>query len=195
MYLLGNFKYDIDNIIKYSKEDENSYNWYHPKGESVSNLLEIDNKTLYYGGFKFCQTGLIRKVLEATGMDDFYGFSTATKVKASLGKDENVSEAKRDFTNSYVSVIGIMVHLASNTRPDISFDFHECNGFTHNTKESNEIYVKMIFRYLQGTKDKCLIFNTSKKLVVDYYYDADFAGTWGHGNPQDFFLLGIGLYL
>ena len=29
------------------------------------------------------------------------------------------------------------------------------------------------------------IFNPSKKLVVDYYADADFVGLWGHEDPQD----------
>ena len=29
------------------------------------------------------------------------------------------------------------------------------------------------------------MFNPSNKLVVDCYADADFAGLWGHENPQD----------
>ena len=43
----------------------------------------------------------------------------------------------------------------------------------------------MIFRYLQGTKDNGLVFNSYKKLVVGFYADADFAGLWVHENPQD----------
>ena len=42
-----------------------------------------------------------------------------------------------------------------------------------------------ICRYLQGTKENGLGFNTSKKLVADCYADVYFAGLWGHGNPQD----------
>ena len=45
--------------------------------------------------------------------------------------------------------------------------------------------MKRIFRYIQGTKDNGLVFNPSKKLVVDCYDDANFAGLRGHGNPQD----------
>ena len=45
--------------------------------------------------------------------------------------------------------------------------------------------MKMIYRYLQGTKDDGLVFNPSKKLVVDCYADEDFAGLWGHENSQD----------
>ena len=45
--------------------------------------------------------------------------------------------------------------------------------------------MKRICRYLQGTKDNGLVFNSSKKVVVDCYADADFAGLWGNENPQD----------
>ena len=45
--------------------------------------------------------------------------------------------------------------------------------------------MKRIRRYLQGTKYNGLVFNTSKKLVVGCYADADFAELWGHENPQD----------
>ena len=49
---------------------------------------------------------------------------TPTKVKAPLGKDMDGSEAKRDWHNSYDSVIGMMLYLESNITPDISFDVH-----------------------------------------------------------------------
>ena len=45
--------------------------------------------------------------------------------------------------------------------------------------------MKKLCWYLQSTQDNGLVFNPSKKLVADYYDDADFAGLWGHGNSQD----------
>ena len=45
--------------------------------------------------------------------------------------------------------------------------------------------MKRICRYLQGTKKNDLVFNLSKKLVVDCYADADFAGLWRHENTQE----------
>ena len=77
----------------------------------------------------------------------------------------------------------MIVYLVSNTRPDISFAVHQCARFTHNTNLSHETDVKRICRYLQGTKENGLVFNPSKKLVVDCYADADFAGLWGHEDP------------
>ena len=90
------------------KEDGPHYNWEHSKVESVSDFLGIDIKTFYCGEFQFYQTGLIRKVLEYTGMEHCNGFPTPTKVGAPLGTDDNGSEAKIDCPNSYASVIGIM---------------------------------------------------------------------------------------
>ena len=103
-------------------------------------------------------------------MEDCNGLPTPTKVEAPLGTDVNGSEANRDCPNSYASVIGMMLYLASKTRPYISFAINQCDRFTHNTKVSRETC-----RYLQGTKDNILVFNPSKKLVVDCYADADFA--------------------
>ena len=65
----------------------------------MSEFLGIDIKTLDDGGFKFFQTGFIRKVLEARGMGNCNGFPTPTKVEAPLGKDANGYEAKRDWPN------------------------------------------------------------------------------------------------
>ena len=78
---------DIDNLMKYFKEYGSSYNWERSKGESVSECLGIDIKTLYCGGFQFYQTVLIRKVLETTGVDHVNGLPTPTKVEAYLGTD------------------------------------------------------------------------------------------------------------
>ena len=104
---------DIDNVMNSFKEDGPSYNWEHSKGESLSEFLGIDIKKLDDGRFHFYQTGLIHKVLEATGTGHCNGFPTPINVDAPLGTDVNGYEAKRDCPNSYASVIGMMLYLAS----------------------------------------------------------------------------------
>ena len=52
-------KSEIDNVMKSFKKDGPSENWEHSKGESVSELLDIDIKILNVGGFQFYQTGFI----------------------------------------------------------------------------------------------------------------------------------------
>ena len=78
-----------------------------------------------------------------------------------------------------------MLYLAWNTRPDISFDVHQCLQLTHNTKASNEADMKRIWWSIQGTMYKGLVFKPSKKMVVDFYDDEDFAGLWWHDNTLD----------
>ena len=123
--------------------------------------------------------------MEATGIEHCNRLPTPTKVEAPLGTDANGSEPNRYWPKSYNYVIGIIFYLASNTRSDISFAVYQCARFTHNTKASHETSVNRICSYLQGTKDNVIVFNPSKKLVVDCYADKDFSGPWGHENPQD----------
>ena len=84
---------EIDNVMKYFKEDCPNYNWEHSNGESVSEFLGIDIRTLNDGGFQFFQTGLILKVSEDPGMEHCDGFPTTTKVEATLGTDANGSQS------------------------------------------------------------------------------------------------------
>ena len=79
----------------------------------------------------------------------------------------------------------MILYLVSTTVPDIYFAVHYCAWFIHNTKASHETYLKRICQFLQGNKYNGLLFNPYKKLVVDFYDDAYFAGLWGRKNPQD----------
>ena len=78
-----------------------------------------------------------------------------------------------------------MFHLESKIRPDVSFAINQCESFTHNTKKSHETAVKSIFRYFQGTKNNGMVLESSKKIVVDCYFYANFVGLWEHGIPPD----------
>ena len=157
----------------------------------MSDLLGIYIKTLNDGGFQFCQTGLIHKVLEAAWMEHCNGFPTTTKFEAPLVTDANGSEAKRYLTNSYDYIIGMMLYLESNTKPDISFSVHQCAWFTHNIKASHETTVKRIYRHLRGTKDNGLVFNPSKKLVLNCFDDADLRGYGDMKILNTLFVVGV----
>ena len=78
----------------------------------------------------------------------------------------------------YATIVGMLMYLAQNSRPDIAYAVHQCARFTHAPRKSHVVGIKKILRYLQGTKDKGLILNPSNKLQVDCYVDADFAGLW-----------------
>ena len=129
----------IDELLKSFKEDGDEYNLELKVEGSVSEYLGIEIHKTSEGGYQFLQKGLITKILEATKMVDCNAKSTPTKQDAPLGSDLNGKLAKREW--NHASVIGIMLYLAANSRPDISFAVHQCARFTHNTKASHEVYL------------------------------------------------------
>ena len=135
--------------------------------------------------FSLTQTGLIGKIIKFTHLEDCNLDRTPASTTA-LGSDvqgEPWVDGKEDF--EYAAAVGMLLYLANNTRPDIAFAVHQCARFTHSPRQSHAKAVKRIVRYLQGTKDKGLIFTPTDELVVDCYVDADFAGLWKSEDDQD----------
>jgi hypothetical protein len=76
----------------------------------------------------------------------------------------------------YDPVIGMLMYLGSNTRPDIAYAVHQAARFTPNPRRSHANGIKRILRYLKTTQTKGLIMQPTSDLCVDCYVDADFAG-------------------
>lgn len=128
------------------------------------------------------QTVLINRILVVTGMEDCSGLVTPAE-KMSLGKNENGDPCMEHW--SYASVIGMMMYLTSNSRPDISYAVHQCARFTHCTKRPQEVAVKRVVRYLKETRNNGLILRPTGELSIDLYADADFAGLWNSEDHDD----------
>ena len=104
--------------------------------------------------------------------------------KACLGKDLN-GEPMNDSFN-YRSVVGMLLYLSGNTRPDITFAVSQVARFTHAPKKSHATALKMIVRYLAGTIDQGIIVpSTTKDFVLRCFVDADFAGLYKIDPPED----------
>jgi hypothetical protein len=108
--------------------------------------------------------------------------STPAYVNA-LGSDKDGDPFDDDW--EYATVVGMLLYLSGNSRPDISFAVSQCCRFTHNPRQSHGVAVKRILRYLNGTRDKGMKFKPTQSLKVDCYVDADFAGLWGIEPDQD----------
>jgi len=134
------------------------------------------------GSIELIQTGLIDRILKVMGLDDSHVKSTPSDVNA-LGKDDDGEPCSEPW--SYASVVGMMMYLASNSRPDIAYAVHSCARFTHSPKRVHEKALKRIARYLKGTRDRGMIIKPSADLSMDLYVDADFAGLWSSEKPDD----------
>ena len=132
---------------------------------------------------KMTQKGLIAKVLKLTGMEDCNGIACPAS-PTPLGSDLG-GKAFDQKEYEYAQVVGMLMYLSTNTRPDIQFAVHQCARFTHNPKESHGVAIKKIIRYLAGTRDKGIEVEPTDDLKLDLYVDADFAGLWNHEDDQD----------
>ena len=91
------------------------------------------------------QHGLIKKVVEATGMTLCSPNKTPTSQTA-LGSDPEGPPVKENW-----KLVGMLLYLSMNTRPDIAFEVSQVAQFTSNHKQSHASAVKMIIRYLSAT--------------------------------------------
>jgi hypothetical protein len=145
--------------------------------------ISIDRGPDCIGRIHMTQKGLIKKVIDYTGMSECNpNWTPASQV--ALGADVDSSEKHDDcFKWSYATAVGMLQYLAMNTRPDISFAVSQVSRFTHAPKKSHGIAVKTIVRYLKRTEDKGTyldqdIYHAADCLKLECFVDADFAGLY-----------------
>jgi len=91
--------------------------------------------------FKLSQSGLINKVLLASGMEDSNPIRTPSELKP-LGI--NTDGEPFDEKWEYPTIVGMLMFLACNSRPDIAYALNQCARFTHCPRQSYAIAVKRI---------------------------------------------------
>jgi Reverse transcriptase (RNA-dependent DNA polymerase) len=133
------------------------------------------------GTLTLTQKGLINKILEAAQMSDCKPNWTPTTLTA-LGTDPDGPPMTDPW--NYRSIIGMLLYLSTNTRPDITFAVSQAARFSHCPKQSHATAVKTILRYLKRTFDRGMIIKPTGTLDMHTYVDADFAGL--HGCEPDY---------
>ena len=103
------------------------------------------------------QSGLITKIMHATDMEKCNP-NKVPALKASLGSDPDGEPMEEDW--NYRSVVGMLLYLSTNTRPDIAYAVSQVARFGHNPKKSHATAVKMIVRYLAGTEQGSYLHET-----------------------------------
>jgi hypothetical protein len=121
-------------------------------------------------------------VLATTHLTNCNGCDTPTLIEP-LHAD--LSGAPFAETWRYDSVVGMLMYLSGNSRPDIAYAVHQAARFTHQPRASHAAGIKRILRYLQKTKTKGLILKPQQDHRVDCYVDADFGGLFSVEDKQD----------
>ncbi len=119
------------------------------------------------------QKGLIQKIIKATELQDCNPNHTPA-LQACLGIDPD-GEPMDEFWD-HRSIVGTLLYLSTNTRPDITFAVSQVVRFNHSPKKSHASAIKIIVRYLHHTADKGTIVTPTGDLSLDCYVDANFAG-------------------
>jgi transposase InsO family protein len=132
--------------------------------------------------FKLTQKGLITKILEATSMTDCNPNSLPAARNA-LGADKE-GETYHESWN-YRAIVGMLLYLSTNSRPDISFAVSQVARFSSDPKKSHATALKTIIRYLKKTIDQGMIIHPTRKFIMDLYVDADFCGLFKQEDDRD----------
>ena len=149
---------------------------------SFNDYLGIQYETIANDSIKMTQPGLIKKIIETSGMTRCNP-KDSPAIQQALGSDED-GPGMTDPWN-YRSIVGMLLYLSGNTRPDIQFAVSQVARFSHNPKQSHANAVKRIIQYLQATKDQGCIFNKPSEIKLNLFVDADFAGLWGSEKPTN----------
>ena len=171
-------------------KDEEVLNWLVNALEKKGLLLTKEGSFHEYLGISYehkenkillTQKGLIKKIIEAVGLkscnSNFIPASTEC-----LGIDPNGEPMTETW--SYPSIVGMLLYLSSNTRPDICFAVSQVARFTHSPKQSHATAVKSIVRYLSGTSSEGTIISQPTSHGLTCFPDSDFAGLFKR-DPDD----------
>jgi len=113
---------------------------------------------------------------------DKYGLTDAKPIQTPMERDLQLKPAETpDVSLPYRSIIGSLQWIQRGTRPDISFAVTYLARFANCYDASHFKAAKRVLRYLNTTKDKCLVYRrepgqkVNSKLNLVAYTDSD----WG----------------
>ena len=132
---------EIENLIAslgIAKEEHRHSFELRDEGE-VGDFLGIHIEKSGPKQFTLTQTGLINKVIKTVGMETCNPCVTPCTL-TTLGKDEDGDPFDESW--DFASVVGMLMYLATNSRPDIAYSVNQCARFTHAPKASHAAGVK-----------------------------------------------------
>ena len=129
------------------------------------------------------QKGLIDKIIEITKMTGCNPNYTPC-AQAALGSDlKGEPYDQKDW--NYASIVGMLLYVSNNTRPDITFAVSQVAWFTAAPKQSHARAIKTIVRYLASTRNKCIMVKPNGMYNLETWVGADFARLDRRDHPDN----------
>lgn len=138
--------------------------------KEASYFLGFEIKKEADGSIRISQENYTKRILERHGM------SNSRPVSTPMIKDNDREESPLNTTFPYREAVGALMFLMCGTRPDIAYSLSVVSRKLENPTEKDVLKVKRIFRYLQGTADKCIVYRTGSTELLKCYTDADHGG-------------------
>ena len=161
--------------IKTIKEELASHYRIKDLGPSSNYLgLEI-TRDLESGILTISQKKYIESVLEAHGMADCKSASTPMEAGIVLGKAGAEHQSTQEFKTNYQSMLGSIMYIMLQTRPDIAYAISKLSQFSSNPTEQHLQALKRVLRYLKGTKDLGLTYQKDEKGELVGWTDSSWA--------------------
>src|SRR5688572_4177408 len=125
------------------------------------------------------QSNYTEKVLKRFYMDKAHPLSSPMVVRSLNIKDDpfRPHEENEEILGPevpYLSAIGALMYLANNTRPDIAFSVNLLARYSNAPTKRHWDGIKRLFRYLRGTIDLGLFFQSGNEAILTGYADAGY---------------------
>ncbi len=122
------------------------------------------------------QIDMIDSVLKKFGMAE--AEPARTPIEKSL---EDVGELVPTGSFPYRALVGSLMYLGCNTRPDCSFSIKELSRFLEQPRTSHVTAAKRVLRWLKSTKEHVVVYRKSAQYdrsnvaaALEFYTDSDF---------------------
>ena len=127
------------------------------------------------GKMLLLQKSYLENLLEKFGMENSKPISTPQDLGMKLSKNEG----EPIETNRYQAAIGGLTYAVCATRPDLAAALSSINQYSSNPSQEHWKAVKRVFRYIKGTLDYGLLYQSSQhgNVQLKGYVDADWGGT------------------
>ena len=138
----------------------------------VKQYLGIDVTKDAEGNFYLGQSKYIDKAIVTAGQVD----ARISKIPLDTGYDKLQDEEKLKDNHEYRKLIGMLLYISTNSRPDIAASVSILSQKVSNPSKLDLNEVKRLIRYLKGTRDmKLKISNVDEELKLEAYSDANWA--------------------
>jgi hypothetical protein len=158
----------VDIMVKYLKDN------FETKEGELDHFLGIEIDQRPDGSIFIHQSSYCKRILERFNMEETKVLHIPTDPQHSL--DPNLSGSLEAGEVPYREAVGSLLYLSQITRPDITFAVNLVSRYLEKPLTIHWNAVKRIFKYLKGTFNYGLIYDSSVTPKLRGYSDADYAG-------------------